>query len=275
MSDVEEIMASLAEESSGLRDRIVRDIGSFTVALFAVSGARDGDHLSLAGTGTLLVAIADSHFILTAAHVWEEVLRPAPMVGITLKENVDHRSLMKTSEIVAFGLQKPDTWGEWGPDLAFLRVPHERVGSISVYRVFYSLTKPRQSVPDVEHVETLVLMGTPAALGAFTQTHADLEIHGLFMQVDALPRIHGNLDYLDFDVDVSFPGVPEEFGGVSGGGLWRIQIYRSPSTGEIDWVKPLEGVAFHQSDLSNGHRMIRCHGPHSIRASMPSGNASG
>ena len=33
---------------------------------------------------------------------------------------------------------------------------------------------------------------------------------------------------------------------------------------EIAWAKDIEGVAFRESDLVNGHRVIRCHGPQSI-----------
>jgi hypothetical protein len=117
------------------------------------------------------------------------------------------------------------------------------------------------------HLETRVLMGTPEALGKFTQTHADLQIHGLFTDADAPRQTRGDFDYLDF-VDVSFPGLPEDFGGVSGGEVWKALTYGSASRGEIDCLKALEGVAFHQSALANGHRIIRCHGQQSIRAAM-------
>lgn len=216
MCDLREIEAVLRDENSGLLDSIVRDIGSFTVALFGVFELEEGERLQLAGTGTL-VSVAESHYILTARHVWENVLKAARKVGITQRENTDHRYLMDAREIVPFGPAQPATWDEWGPDLTFLRVPPERVGSISVHRVFYNLTKPKQTTLDVDHIEAQVLMGTPEASGQFTQTHADIQINGLFTQVDPRRETHGNFDYLDFDVDVSFPGLPEHFGG----GEWR------------------------------------------------------
>jgi hypothetical protein len=267
MCDLREIEAVLRDEKSGLRDRIVRDIGSFTVALFGVFESKEGERLQLGGTGTL-VSIAESHYILTARHVWEKVLKAARMVGITLKENTDHRYLMEAREIVPSGPPMPATWDDWGPDLTFLRVPPERVGSIRVHRVFYNLTKRRQTTLDVDHIEARVLMGTPEALGKFTQTHADLQINGLFTHVDPRRETRGDFDYLDFDVDVSFPGLPENFGGVSGGGLWKVMIHCSTSTGEVKWLRILEGVAFHQSALANHHRIIRCHGQQSILAAM-------
>ena len=267
MSDLDEIQASLRGESAEARDTLIRDVGNSTVALFAVLESNDGDRLQFAGTGTLVI-VEGSHYILTAAHVWEEILKSARKIGITLKENVDHQFLMETNAIVAGGPPKPITWGEWGPDLTFLRIPPRYVGSIYAYRVFYNLTIAKQTTLDVNHFETWVLLGTPKASGQFTDTHADLQIIGLMPEVGK-PHAHGEFDYIDLDVDVSSPGIPQDFRGVSGGGLWRVLIYRSPSTGAIDSRSTLEGVAFHQSELNNDHRIIRCHGPESIRAAMP------
>jgi hypothetical protein len=46
-------------------DRLKRDLGQFTVALFGGPGL-------FMGSGTL-VEVADSHYILTAAHVWRKL----------------------------------------------------------------------------------------------------------------------------------------------------------------------------------------------------------
>ncbi len=267
VSELDEIQASLLGESPQTRDGLVRDIGSSTVALFAVTESREGDRLQLAGTGTLVI-VAGSHYVLTAAHVWEEILKSAARIGITLKENVDHQFLMEGNSIVATGPQKPTSWGEWGPDLTFLRIPPAYLGSIYAHRVFYNLTIERTALGDVNHIETWALMGTPKASGEFTRMHADLQIQGIFPQVGQ-PHIHEGFDYLDLDIDVSSPGTPQDFRGVSGGGLWKVLIYKSVSTGKVHSRTSLEGVAFHQSDLEKGRRIIRCHGLQSIRAAMP------
>ena len=269
--DLEEIEAILRAEPSELRNEIVCDIGNFTVALFGVFESKSGDRLQLAGTGTL-VTVLGSHYILTAAHVWEEVLKSARMVGMTLKEKTDHRFLMEANEIVKSGLPTPNSWGEWGPDLALLCVPPERVGSIQAYgRTFYNLTKSRESTPDVDCIETYVLMGTPEAAGTFTQTHADIQINGFFALVDASVQSRDNLDYLDFNLGELSPGIPENFGGVSGGGLWKVHVYKSASCGKIQWLRSLQGVAFyHQKDLA----IIRCHGEQSIGAVMQNAKPS-
>jgi hypothetical protein len=265
--DLREIEAAL-RNSAELQLRIVRDIGVFTVALFAVSRSQKGDQLDLAGTGTL-VSVTDNQYILTAAHVWEEVLSKAAKLGITLIEARDHKFLMDTQTILTFGPGKPSDWNEWGPDIIFLRVPPEHAAAIKAYRSFYTLTNVDRADLNVDHLAVKVLMGAPHELGKFTQTHASIEFPGFFMQADAPCYRRGVFDYIDLEVDTSCTDVPESFGGVSGGGLWNVLVYSSSSTGKIESVEILEGVAFHQSPVENGRRIIRCHGPESIRGAMP------
>jgi hypothetical protein len=95
-----------------------------------------------------------------------------------------------------------------------------------------------------------------------------LSINGFFTDVNAEPYVKGDFDYIDLKEDVSLPGVPQTFGGVSGGGLWRVQIYESADKAKIDWSWCLEGTAFHQSEVVDNRRTIRCHGPQSIRVAM-------
>ncbi len=96
---LDELDASTPEATAEW-NRIARDNWIYTVTLFALSHTPEGDLLSLAGTGTL-VAYGDAHYILTAAHVWHEVLKKADKVGITLREVHDHTCLMETQTLVA------------------------------------------------------------------------------------------------------------------------------------------------------------------------------
>ena len=95
--------------------------------------------LQLAGSGTL-VQVGDSLYVLTAAHVWEEVLKSASKIGTTLPEDLNHRFLMDIDPIVPVGAPKLPKWTEWGPDIIFLRIPPECVGAIKPFRVFYNLS---------------------------------------------------------------------------------------------------------------------------------------
>jgi hypothetical protein len=259
---------TLFRESHELRLQITRDIGSFTVSLFALVETKEGERLQLAGTGTL-VAAGKAHFILTANHVWEEVLKAASKMGITLTDRIDHHFFIDINTIIPVGPPKQNDWSEWGPDLVFLRVPSEYLGTINAYRSFYDPAVDGRNTLAVDHLQTRVLMGTPEALGRFTPTHAAVEINGYFMPAEFY-QTRGDFDYYDFEIDTSPDDIPGSFAGVSGGGLWQVLIYSSQTTGRIDWLRTLEGLAFYQFPSDNSRRTIRCHGPQSIRAMMPS-----
>src|SRR5713226_3076313 len=122
--DLSEIEA-IIRESDEQRQQLTRGVGMSTVALFAVFDSKDGDVLKLVGTGTLAV-VGDFHYVLTAAHVWE-VIESAVKMGITLREDVDHRCLIDVKTIIPVGPQKPIIWNEWGPDIILLRIPREHV----------------------------------------------------------------------------------------------------------------------------------------------------
>jgi hypothetical protein len=257
-------------ESSEFRETIGCDVGTYAVALLGVFDERGGERLRLCGSGTL-VNEEDHHYILTAAHVWE-VLQRSRQVGITAKENLDHRFLIETGAMVASSTEKPAMWGEWGPDLAYLLLPAGYVGQIEAHQgCFYNLVRRRQDAPDCDHIETWLLLGTPAALGDFTPTHADFYMVGHYSRVESRHQ-RGEFDYLDLDVDTSLPGVPQNFGGLSGGGLWRVRIWSSSCGDRVEWLPSLEGVAFYQFPPVGDRRVVRCHGQESIRATVPRRN---
>ena len=260
--DPHEIGLILRSDTSGLRDRIVRNLGDFTVALFGIF-ISPRERLRLAGTGSLVV-LDGKHFILTALHVWEEVLRTADQIGITMKEDTVHCAVIDRRAVVPFGPPKPQLWNEWGPDFVLLSVPAEDVGRITAYRSFWNLTGQRAI--NAEVLEVCILMGTPGELGTFTETFADVQINGMFLGPEA-QHTRGEFDYLDYEIDLSLD-VPKDFGGVSGGGVWQTYLYWAPSTGEIDWKMSLHGVAFFQLPIVAERRTIRCHGPETIRAAL-------
>jgi len=253
-----------------LRQPIVRSLGSSTVALFALPDNAT-QWLELAGSGTL-VQNGDSYYILTAAHVWEEGLKSKKQVGITLTDNIDHQTPIDIDTIVPTIL-KPDAsqWNEWGPDLAMLRIPLDRVGGIKAFQVFEDPNAPPKRL-NAECIECWVAMGAPRELGTFTQNHAQVQISGRFV---ALPKYHhhAEYDYYDFEMDTT-PPMPQSFQGFSGGGLWRVMVYCSPETGKVEWAKRLKGVLYWQFPVENGHRIIRCHGLESITAIAVQGEES-
>jgi hypothetical protein len=259
-SNPNEIGGILRDDKSGLREKVVRNLGDFTVALLAIYNS-PSERLALAGTGTLVV-IDKTHFILTARHVWDEVLSSADQIGLTLKPKIDHKYGIARKEFAVFGLPKPAEWNEWGPDLVLLRMPADSIGTIEAYKSYWNMQ--RHVDINAEVLEVMILMGTPAALGEFTDTHAELQITGMFLGPEKEQERDG-FDYLDYEIDLSYPEVPRNFGGVSGGGVWRVFLYCSQD-GEIDWKMSFHGTAYYQLRIVDNHRTIRCHGPKSITA---------
>jgi len=260
MSNSSEIVAML--RTSELRQSIVRSLCSSTVALFALFPGKGGARLELAGSGTL-VFTGKSHCILTAAHVWEKVLKNSAKIGIELTDNISHRCLFATVTMAPTVLKPDSGWSEWGPDLALLRIPPHRVGGIKAFKVFEDVKTPTKA-PDFKTIGGWVAIGAPAELGSFTSTHAVVQVSGRFVD----PEYHKRspYDYYDFKLDTTAPQMPSTFGGMSGGGLWKVLVYCSPKTGQIDWVQRLKGVIYYEFPPQNGFRVIRCNGPQSVKA---------
>lgn len=260
---LDEIEACLKEESCAfrLREGVLREVGRYTVALLPMS---QDQVIGPGATGTL-VSFLDSHYLLTAAHVWEEHLKKALRVAITLKEKVDHRYLIDSKLFAQFGPTKPGSWNEWGPDIALLCIPPTDASAIMALGsgVFYNLSKPRQ-IPRGNYIEERLLMGLPKVLGKYEGPRAELYINGIFLDADIHPPVcRAGFDFKD--LDVSYEGALEEFGGVSGGGLWRIFYHKPAGTGEIESFKVLDGVAFFHIA---SQCVVRCHGPKSIGTAL-------
>ena len=130
---------SMLRGSEELRQKIVRNLGSSTVALFADVKRNGETRHQLVGSGSL-VLVGSSHYILTAAHVWQ-VIQSAPKLGYILTDSIRHKPQIDVNAIVATTFT-PEA-EEWGPDLALLRIPPVLVGGIEAYKVFDDMKAPK------------------------------------------------------------------------------------------------------------------------------------
>jgi hypothetical protein len=266
---LDEIEQQVLAKDSPLCWTIARELADFTVAFIV---ANDGQ-LSPAGTGTL-VSFRDSHYFLTAAHVWEEKLKKCDWIRIPLKENSQCKFAISPKEIVSCGPPIPVGWNEWGPDITFLRIPPERVGSfIAAGRPFFPLSMKRELRVDC-CLETTFLMGAPALRGTFTAESAIPELQGMNVILDTelysstklSDPFRSQFDFYDILVDTTLPDVAESFKGVSGGGLWKVYVFKGAYK-RTETYKTLVGLAFWE-DPRNSSLLIRCHGPQSIGAAL-------
>lgn len=264
---LDEIAEEILAKDSPLCWTIARELADFTVAFIV---ANDG-LLSPAGTGTL-VSFRDSHYFLTATHVWEKALKISDWIRIPLKENSPCRFAINPKEIVSYGAQIPARWNEWGPDITLLRIPPERVGSfMAVGRPFYPLSMKREVRIDCA-LETTFLMGAPALRAEFTEESAIPELQGmnvlhgteLYSSMEQSDGLRSQFDFVDILIDTTQPDVAINFEGVSGGGVWKVYVFRD-ADGRTRSFKVLTGVAFWQHPRDSS-LLIRCHGPQSIGA---------
>jgi hypothetical protein len=75
----------------------------------------------------------------------------------------------------------------------------------------------------------------------------------------------GGYDYVTARAKTSLPDVPTSFKGVSGGGLWQVDLSMKKSTGVLEAGRyHFRGVAFWEEPQPPNEIAIRCHGPRSI-----------
>jgi hypothetical protein len=74
---------------------------------------------------------------------------------------------------------------------------------------------------------------------------------------------NGKFDYWELEAKIDTNGAPKSFGGVSGGGVWRVLVDKKAGAGlETSRISAVlfGGVAFYQSAPRKGWRFIRSHG---------------
>jgi hypothetical protein len=71
-------------------------------------------------------------------------------------------------------------------------------------------------------------------------------------------------DFVDIPIGTTLPDVAASFGGVSGGGLWKVYFFKG-TDGKTQTFKILAGLAFWQ-DSQDSSLLIRRHGPQGIGA---------
>ena len=260
-----EVEPVLEKVSAGIADFIVG------FALIRVhDGLADADP---AGSGTL-VTVGSVDGILTAAHV----LRNLPdhgEVGI-VRFNRTSRFAQKLTidmEQAEKLTIAADVFGSEGPDLGFLRLSPEDVGTLKARISFFNLGKRQDSVlagdlpalPYFDGISGMIAEWTtnlPSEQG-LARVKGFRSLYG----VGRVVREHefNGFDLFDFEVsyDSEFKS-PLSYKGMSGGTLWRTYCTKGDDAQLSISNNMVFGVAFHQSDISDRKRIITCHGPRSV-----------
>jgi len=226
-----------------------------------------------------LISFGRLEGILTAAHVLDEVKKvdEIGLLAFPVRPTQSQRSRLHFKHVDWVKIAK-EPYSERGPDLAFLKLPVKTASELKANSSFVSFQKQSALAftnPPAE-TETLdAVIGViadwcddePVAQGPLDVT----TIRGL-LNVGTATDIDSQdgCDRLQFNpLPTEDFGLPESYGGTSGGGLWRefTQI-RSDQKKYLVQLRLL-GVAFYQSDVKDGSRSIICHGPKSIYERLP------
>ena len=275
MDNCQVIQVRLGDLSESVIEAIKRETKHYTVPLVI--------NETPLGSGTLVTI--DGHFgILTAEHV---VRHPSkPELHLT---NVSHngpRLVIPPMDSPAdigfesFALRVLTTQrrrDEYGPDLAFIVLPASgALNEIRARRSFYPLAKAadaktEEALHDTGFIAFCGFLGSkqteePGALG-FSKV---IQLGGYaFLTGPENYEQRDRWDYFELGVRREEMGeFGNSFGGVSGGGVWRVPVYlkKGDAVGAEYFERmTFAGVAFYEENhLPRGRFFVRTHGPRSI-----------
>ncbi|MEY9463869.1 hypothetical protein ABH973_004282 [Bradyrhizobium ottawaense] len=228
-----------------------------------------------AGSGTL-VSIGKVHGILTAAHVLTN-LPDQGEVGIieyrgqTLHFRKRTIEMANAAKIVLRG----DAYGPDGPDLAFLRLAADTIGWFKALGSFYNLLKHRSDASGSPPSPAF----TDAVVGMIDERTKDLPaerprerrkgFEALFSNgTVSNERIVDGYDLFDF-APTDYPDftLPGDYGGTSGGAVWRIYLKVDGEKPDIAGVR-LWGMPYYQMKKEGGGHVLTCHGTGGIYGAL-------
>jgi len=247
-------------------------INSYSTGLIKIpSPSEDIDLPHLIGSGTF-VQIGSIRGILTAQHVMKR-LNSDSQLGLVLVEEV-HRISADYADLRLEEIAQPLYEG-LGPDLGFILLPSRLIKTIQGFQFKYFF--------DLAHYRKYMLISPPKPESGIWFVNGIPEIltrldpsEGGFDQALALNGLcgAGGADQFSFDAGFDYvdvivrydenPGLPESFGGISGGGLWFVSVVAKNSN--ITPGRPVfVGMPISETEyIVDGKRRILCHGRRSI-----------
>lgn len=259
------------EEGEKLLPLVLQYLSSFMVGFANITEANRKQDAVIAGSGTLVQA--DGHYgILTADHVLTNF--PAQgEVGLILADGEViklQRVVMRMEHVQKVRIARASRTKD-GPDLGLILLPRGLAKDIEAKgNVFYNLVKRKDRVladEDSSSYGGWIVAGMVHEWSFSLPDERGLGVRGFKGFVGAgvvrPEQCRGSFDYFDFEVrgGVGY-GRPDNFGGMSGGGLWRI-VVRQDGAALLVEDALLFGVVFYQDVVADGIDLI-CHGRRSV-----------
>jgi hypothetical protein len=275
MSNQEAFLLRLGDLSENIQNRIKEETKPYTVPIIIND--------TPLGSGTL-VEIDGFRGVLTAEHVVRHPHRPDLHL-----DNLSHdgpKLLVSPAEfpggkpIESFALRVFTTGRNndaYGPDLAFIVLPDSPLlGELVARRSFYPLASDVESKASDALADNgfVCFCGYPASQqreGKPTLGYSAVtEIKG-FAFITGPDNYYERNTWDYYELGITRAEVAEfgdSFAGVSGGGVWRVAVYRQngePPGSEHYERMTLGGVAFYEENhLPDGRFFVRTHGPKAV-----------
>ncbi len=230
-----------------------------------ISDSEDSAAIPCAGT---LINVKGQKGILTARHVYEQMVKHnflLIMIG-----RVPHVVEVENLNFTIPKVQtKSDKISSDIPDLAFVRLPEHSINHLeATSKAFFSIDKrlDKESMEfAANRVGYFVLFGAPDELIDYRKQTIISFCYSTYIS-EYFEYDGWDYQIMGLDLD-SNPEIPDNFVGMSGGGIWKIKFHVSEDKTKFAVENPnrdiaLVGVNFNQTDLPG--RQIIGHGPKSI-----------
>lgn len=157
-----------------------------------------------------------------------------------------------------------------GPDLTFIELPPgNELSTLTSIKSFWNLDyKPEERIAyALDDDGVWVKIGLPHEWEKSEKIDdhtikVDSNFIGFFGSAVSSRRYEEN-GYDFANTEAHYDGMdklPSSFGGISGGGLWKIELLRNSKTGRWEHRKAVFcGVPFYEEENNEGVRVIRCH----------------
>jgi hypothetical protein len=221
---------------------ILTQISNYAVGLVM---RKDGAGSEVLGSG-VLVSIDGRRGILTAGHVAEKYDRLTEIGLVRFLAGSRQRLMLSLADVHTVIIQSSDTWSADDYDLAFTLLRPEVADTVAARSVFLNVEKNRAKIEganpnDGKHFDAML-----GLIGEFSETPF---AEGLEIISPMRAVLHSGRAYtlenglLAFDpMEYNMEKLPVSFGGMSGGGVWRIHYVETESGPKIV-DKALWGVA--------------------------------
>jgi hypothetical protein len=263
----------LKDLSHELQSSIWKHLFNYTIGFVKVVRDKDRVDAFSNGSGTL-VFLDGIYGFLTAHHVATSFPNTGP-IGVVFRSDL-HCYTLQAETLVCRCLDRGTSDIE-GPDIAFVQLPHAEVETLAATKSFCNLDlrivqihAPPGPREGVWAISGYVAEGTKQEAGRVG--YSSIRAFNHFVGIGGIKTIKQRGSYDDCEMPVSYgvrEGVPLDFGGMSGGGLWQLTLRRDKNQQlEIDKVY-LSGLAFYQTAVTDNRTQLICHGPESVTKMLP------